>query len=282
MANLLDTIRQNSQPQKVGVTDESNKLQTLLRAKSGKSVGGSGIAASNLGEQQAVVDTNTQLQSQVAPAAELQNQSLAGQQQGQQQQEQIQTAEIEQGRKFDTIQSRLKTEATLSEFERNKGQIDLNRDRARVEQLGQQIRLQDKKYTDNLQREGQKSRLDDELEFRKQLTKSTLGDSQEILEKGLKGKSVLDANDREFSKSLAQMGIDDAWSMFRSQQRADQQRALYTGIASVTGAGVGAYGQASDISAANAAKENAAAVSTARSETASQDSDLARMRSRQG
>lgn len=243
MANLLDTIRQNSQPQQAGVTDETQKLQTLLRAKSGKASSGSAVGASNLGEQQAVVDTNTQLQSQVAPAAAIQAQSLAGQQQAQQQQEQLQTSEIEQSRKFDTIQNRLKTESLLSEFERNKGQIDLNRDRANAEQLGQQIRLQDKQYTDNLSREGAQARLNDSLSFNKAIARSTFGDAEEILQKGLKGKSVLDANDREFSKSLAQMGIEDAWGMFRADQRASQQRAMWTGIGSVVGAAAGAAGK---------------------------------------
>lgn len=242
MPNLLDAIRGNSQPQKAGVTDETQKLQTLLRAKSGKAISSGPTLSSNLQESQAVDQTNAQL-GQVAAQAGLQQQGLQQQQQQAQQSEQLQSAEIAQGRQFDTMQTRLKTDALLSEFERNKGQLDLNRERANVEQLGTGIRLSDKQYTDNLQREGQKSRLDDEITFKEELLRTQLGDQQEIMEKNLGNKGILEANDREFQKSLAQMGIDDAWSMFRAQQRADQQKAMWTGIGSIATAGIGAAGK---------------------------------------
>ncbi len=277
MANLLDTIRQNTQPQQAGMTDETQRLQTLLRAKSGKSLGGSAVGASNLAEQQAVTQTNQQL-GQVAGQAEIQNQQLEGQQAQQQQAEQIQTAEIDQSRKFDTIQNKLKTEALLNDFERNKGQIDLNRDRARAEQLGAQIRLQDKQYIDNLSREGSKARLDDQLEFNKQIAKSTFGNSEQILKKNLGNREVIDASDREFSKSLTQMGVDDAWSMFRSEQAANRQKAMWTGIGSLATAAVGAAGS-TDFGSGSGDR---AAVGAAQSETASSNSDLARMKSIKG
>lgn len=246
MANLLDTIRQNNPGvQQQGVTDESSKLQTLLRAKSGKAVGGSGVSASNLGEQAAVAQTNNQMQNQVAPAAEIQNQGQQAQQAQQTQTTNLQTQDVEQQRKFDTIQNKMKTNQLMSEFERNKGSIDLARDKSQLEQLGFQLRLQDKGYLDNLQREGNTRRLGDQQEFNEALADSVLGDQRQLLEKGLGNKSILDADDREFKKSLANMDSAYAYDMFRKDQSAAKERAMWSGIGGLATAGVGAYGSMS-------------------------------------
>jgi hypothetical protein len=109
----------NSQPQQQGVTDETSKLQTLLRAKSGKASAGGPVASSNLGETQAVTQTNQQL-GQVAAQNEIQNQTNEQQSLAQDQSAQLQNAETNQSRRFDTIQNRLKTDSLLSEYERNK------------------------------------------------------------------------------------------------------------------------------------------------------------------
>lgn len=242
MPNLLDTIRQNSLPQQQGVTDETSKLQALLRAKSGKAVPGSEVAASNLGEQQAVAQGNQQIQTQVAPAIQMQQAGQEAQSAGIQQQEEQQVQQIEQTRKFDNIQNKLKTQQLLNDLERDKGRIDLARDKARLEQVGAQLRLQDKKYIDNLQREGQKARLGDSINFQESMAQSVLGSNKELLEKNLGNKSILDVNDRDFQKSLAQMGASDAYKMFKDDAKAQKERALYTGIGGLVSAGAGAYG----------------------------------------
>lgn len=238
MANLLDTIRTNNPAnQQQGVTDETSKLQALLRAKSGKAVGDSGVAASNLGEQSAVAGANQQMQNQVAPQVQIQQAGQQQQQAQQQQTEKLQTQEIEQQRKFDTIQNKMKTNQMLSDFERSKGTIDLARDKSSLEQLGFQLRLQDKSYLDNLQREGSARRLGDQQDFNQAMAESVLGDNQEVLEKNLGNKSILDADDREFKKSLANMDAADAYKMFKKDQKAAKDRALWSALGAGTQAG---------------------------------------------
>lgn len=238
MANLLDTIRQN----KPGVTDESQKLQGLLRAKSGKAVAGPEVASSNLGEQQAVAQSQQQIQNEVVPQAQIQEQGQRQQTAGIKQAESQQVQGIEQSRRFDTIENRLKTQQILNDLERNKGQIDLARDKAQLEQVGQNLRLQNKQYIDNLQREGNRARLGNQAEFQEALADSVLGDSRELLEKNLGNKSILDATDRDFQKSLTEMDVNHAYDMFKREKKEQKERALYQSIGGLTQAGIGAAG----------------------------------------
>lgn len=247
MANLLDTIRTNSQslPEQ-GVTDESNKLQTLLRAKSGKAVTGAAPAVSNLGEQQADVQANEQIQNQVMPQAVMQNTQQAIQSEGIQQQEDQQKASIAQARGLDTVQNRIRTQQVLDDLGRNKESLDLQKDNASLEQVASSLRLQDKQYLDNLQREGNTRRLNNSLEFNEALTQSIFDDNQDLLEKNLAGQSILNANQRDFSKALAQMGANDAYSMFKTGQQTAQEQQMWQSIGALGTAGVGAYGNMSD------------------------------------
>lgn len=242
MANLLDTIRQSSQVQQPGVTDEGRRLQQLLRAKSGREVSGEAVGPSSLQEQQAVTESQQQIQQKVLPQAQIQQAGLEQQQAGQQQQETQQVQQIEQQKRFDTLENKMKTDQLLNDLERDKSRLDLARDKSRLEQVGFQLRLQDKQYIDTLQREGEKRRLGDDAEFRKAMTETALGNNKQLLEKNLTGKSVIDASDQEFRKSLASMGASDAYNMFREDQKAAKQKAMWEGVGSLTSSGIGAYG----------------------------------------
>jgi hypothetical protein len=240
MANLLDVIRQNSVAPEQGVTDETQKLQTLLRARSGKQLSGTSVAGSNLGEQAAVAQTNQQMQQQVAPQAAIQSAQLAQQSAQIQQQEQQQRGQVAQSRRFDDLQTTLKIDSTLKELERNKGQIDVQREGARLEQLGAALRLQDKQYIDNLQREGQLARLNDETAFREAALRSTMGDKMQIINKTIDNNAIFNDNSRDFSRKVAAIDIDSAYQMFNADMAAAKQQALWTGAGAVTKAGLGA------------------------------------------
>lgn len=250
--NLLDTIKQNSQnlaTQQQGMTDETARTQKLLRAKSGRAGGEGDIAASSLGEQSANSLANQQLQNEVAPQAQLQQQGLEQSQAQVQQNEANQKQDISQARRFDDLQTKLKTNQLLSDLERNKGQIDLNRDKSSLDQLAFNLRMQNKSYVDNLQLEGSKSRLDNSNNFSDQLSRSILGDNEQLLNKQLGDQSVLSASNRDFTKAMAQMNIDTAYDYFKADMASAKQGAMIQGVSSLATAGIGAYGNAQDSSA---------------------------------
>lgn len=246
MANLLDTIRSNNpaMQNQQGVTDETGKLQTLLRAKSGKDTGlaSAPVAASNLGEQAATAQTNNQLQNQVAPAAAIQTAQLGQQAAGQQQQTQQATQQVNQARKFDTLETKMKTNQVLSDLERNKGQVDFQAERANLEQIGQNLRLTNQQYINDLQREGNSRRLDDSNEFSQAMSETMLGANKGLLEKQLGNQGILGANDRQFRTAMANMDINTAYDMFKNDMAAQKQRALYAGAGALVTAGIGAAG----------------------------------------
>lgn len=243
MANLLDTIRANNPAlQQQGQTDQTQSLQTLMRAKSGKAVSGPEVASSNLQEQQAVQQTNNQMQNQIAPAAQIQNEGQREQQTAQTQQTQQKQSEIAQGRRFDDLQTKIKTDQILADLERGKGKIATDQSNAQLEQVGQNLRLQNAQYIDNLQREGNMSRLGDDASFKQELARSVLGNNQALLEKQLGNKSILDTNSREFKEAMAKMDVNTAWDMFGNSLAAEKQRAAYSGAGSLATAGIGAYG----------------------------------------
>ncbi len=253
MASLLDTIRQNSGTlagQKQGVTDQSQSVATLLRAKSGKAAGGGDIGMSNLGEQQAVANTNTQLQNDIAPQAQVQQQAQATQAAGQEQQLQAQKADIAQTRRFDDLQTKLKVSNTLQDLEQSKGKLSAQDEAAKVQMAAQGLRLQNNTYVQQLQREGQAARLNDINQFNEEMAKATMGDNEELMRTELGNHSIIDVNENDFRKATGQMTAERAYDIFQNAQKAEKERAMYTGISNIVVAGIGAAGSTGGSSSA--------------------------------
>ena len=245
MASILDALNQNTAAPQAGMTGDTQKLAGLLRAKSGKAGVGPSLAGSLQQEQAAVAETNQGLQ-QVNQAANIQAAGQAQQSAGMQQQQNQQMQSIDQSRQFNTKQTEMKTNQILQGLEEGRTKLDTAQFKAGLEQVGQGLRLQNKQYVDNLQREGSRARLDNELQFKEQLQRATFDDNQMLLNKNLKGKSILNANDREFNEGLAQMGVQDAYMFFRDAQKDARTQAQYAGAGALATAGIGAYGSYQD------------------------------------
>lgn len=257
MANLLDQIRKNNQSLQTQpvAEDQTQKIESLLRAKSGKSIGGGAVSSSNLQEQQASVQNAGQMQ-QIAQGANIMQQGQEQQFAGQQQREGIAAKEIEQSKKFDNIQTRLKTEQLLRDLERNKGEIDVNRDVAGLEQVGFNLRMQNKEYVDNLQREGNKARLDNHLTFQEALQKDIFGESERLIKSQMKNDNLLKENDRIFQRELTHMGVDQMFDQYYYEKDQAKKRQWSEALGSMIGAGAGA---ASSSSSSSSTQDNTSA-----------------------
>ena len=212
MANLLETIQKNRQQalgQQAPITDETQRIRELLRAKSGKAASSSASNISNIGEQAAVDQTNQQLASlipQVAIQSQQENITAAGQQQQLKQQKQ----EISQARKFNNVQNNIRTQQLLSGLERDKGELDLDKDRAKLEQTSFLLAMQDKQYTDQLEAIGKRRRLDDGQAFQSEMQDLAFGQYLGLLQDKLNKNDVLAASDREFAEMMNNLSIQDA------------------------------------------------------------------------
>lgn len=271
MNTLFDAIKQNRSQlagQQAPVTDETSRVQSLLRAKSGKQVAGGGAAApSNLGEQAAVQQTNQQF-GQLAVGQQLQQKAEDQAVAGQQQEAQLQRQEIDQAKRFQTVQNQMKTNQLLNELSRDRATLDLEKDRARLEQTSFLLALQDKKYTDDLQDIAKRRRLDDAAVFQREMEEMAFGDSLDLLKQKLGGQDILAANDRDYRKALSALSIQDAMQVAEMEMAAEEKAgaldrealksgailaaktantaSMYGGIGKLTEAGIQVYDKYAD------------------------------------
>lgn len=244
MANLLDIINQNKQnlTKAPAQTDETQKLQGLLRAKTGKAVGGGSTPAiSNIGEQAANQATATTLQTQVSPQIQLQAAANQQAQQAATQQEAQQTQAVQQSRKFDNIQTKMKTAQIMNDLSRDKASLDLDKDKSRLEQASFLLSMQDKSYTDQLADIGARRRLDDAANFNQELQDMIMQDQAESLKSQLGTNDILAVNDRQFKKAMSEMSIDDAMKMADAAManesiQSEMRKSQYTGDAATNAA----------------------------------------------
>lgn len=266
MASLFDTINQNRQQiagQAVPQANQTNTVATLLRAKSGQVANSGEGPISSLGEQSANDTTSSQM-GQVATNAKLANIADQTANQGQQQQFNQAKSDIAQANKFATVQNNIKTNQLLGDLSRDKGTLDQQQQAAKLEQTAFLLSMQDKQYTDQLEQIGRQRRLDNDVNFKQEMQQVAFKDELDILKSKLSNGDVLSANDRDFSKAMADLSIDDAIKLAdleskyatessdietkatttAAQQaaKAANQTSMYQGLGSLVSSGVGAYG----------------------------------------
>jgi hypothetical protein len=247
MASLLDKLQQSLGTVGGQATpgDETASVQKLLAAKKGivgagpGALGPRGLAAP---EMAARATTQQQL-SQVGQAAQLQatgiSQAAEAQSEEQRQREQALAGQQQES----SLRNRIQTESVLRGLEQGRAELGEKERQQGLEQVAANLRLQDARYVDNLRREGERARLQEDISFTEQLQKSVLEDNMAIQKLRIKNQSLLDVNDREFDKAMAKMGYSEAISAARDNLKADSQRALISGGAGLISTGIQAAGQ---------------------------------------
>lgn len=225
-----------------GMQDMGAQTQKLLQAKTGKQVAtGAGPAASSLGEQQAVTQTGQQL-GQVQARGQLigtQQQQTA---EAQQQSFDIQSRQQEQKKRAFKQQADQQISGLVADFQRQKEEGRYREAAADVEQAGFLARLSTDQYVNELQKQGQINRLEDMASFREQFNESLYEGMEELLQKDLSFKSMINADQREFEKGLANMNLDAALNIIKLNAKTASQQAQWNAFAQMLGAGVKAAG----------------------------------------
>ena len=231
MASLLDTIKRNlgQQPSVTPELGQTQQIQNVLRAKSGRQVGGAGPRQSQIGEQVAAQQAQTGA-SQLA-----QRGALLGAQQSEQFADITQRADL-QRKEFRERQERLKSQHDrqvfnlLDEFGRGNRRLDNRKDISDLEQAGFMARLGNEQYISRIQQEGQKNRLDNELNYKEQVAREAFAEDQALLEDSLEFKRMINMNEREFASEMSQMDINQALDIARSQARAENAQTISEGV----------------------------------------------------
>lgn len=245
--NLLDTIKQNlqstnQQAPQASELNQTSLIQGLQQAKSGKAVGPAAAPAiSNIQEQvannQALVASQQMAQAGQMAAQQIQQQQAEQQQQALQQAKRLDQQTVEMMDKFTQQQ-----DALLNDYQKGIKQLDLNKDKSKMEQIGFNIRLGNQKYIDNLQQEGARSRLDNQLTFNEELAKTIFNEESDLFNSDLQFRGMINADGRQFADEMSNIDIDFALRMAEAENAAANQRAMWQGIGSLISGGIGAYG----------------------------------------
>lgn len=253
MPSLFDTIQQNNQkaaadatsaPQQASEQNVTGQVQQLLQAKSGKAVAPSGgqPRASNIQEQQANKQgqvQGTQLSQQVQAG----NQQLTTQvaQQGEQIAG-VQAAQAQEAAKNETDYTR-NVASVLNQYTQGTKKLDMEKDKAKFEQIGFQLRLADTQYVDTLNREGARARLNDDVAFRNEQARTVFSDELDAFHTNLDFRASIFADKEDFNEKMSTMNLDYAMQMATMANNQISATAMWTGVGEVTSGAVKA-GQA--------------------------------------
>lgn len=237
---LLEALQAQKQKQAAapapGTTDLTRKL---LLAKSGKAgaAGGGQPNISNLGEQAAIQQTNADL-GQVEKQGQIADQAEAMATEGVQEAERAGRTSLGQQRQGNQLQLKMDTNRLFRDIEESGKKLDFEKDKAQLDQLSQNLRLQDQQYVDKLQHEGQKARLDNDLDFEKEYQKSQLGDLEDLYRTKLGVNNLLSAKERDLKKFMGTMDINDAIAIAKSNGKRAAIQQKWQGIGNAAEAGI--------------------------------------------
>jgi len=248
MPTLMETIQGNmakaAAPQAIGATQAADQAtsqaQQLGQASTGKAAApGAQPRATNLAAQVSAGQANLGAQ-QLSQQAQIQGEQLKTQEAGIAQQASLQSRELDEQAlsQHDTYANR--AQQIMGELTRGGQQIDFNKQKAQVEQLGFNLRLANDQYVHQLDMEGQRARLDNEQVFQEQLQNAIFADDMEVLEQDIGFKEALNGKKNDWLEYLGQIDLEHAMSIANSEAKAASQQMMWTGIQTAAGAGAGA------------------------------------------
>lgn len=246
MTTLLDTLKKNlgqaAAPE--AVSDETGTVQQLLTARKGIVGPATALGPKGLSVAEAGARATTQQQlGEAAQQAQLQGMQLSQAAQEQEQQQQAQMSNVEFQRQQNKLQSRVQTENILRGLEQGRATLSEEKRQAGMEQVAANLRLQTDSYINQLQLEGARSRLQDDLAFDQAMKQQIAADNISLLQIKLNNQSLLDSNDRDFRKQLAQIDIDTAVQMARQDAAFSAQQGKIQALGQAATTGIAAYGK---------------------------------------
>ena len=247
MATLLDKLKQtlgSAAATTAPVADETGTVQQLLAARKGitgpaTALGPKGLAVAEVAARQPA----QQKLAEIGQAAQMQATGIEQAASAQETEQRQREAALEGQRQESTLRTRLQTENILRGLEQGKEELNEKQRQLGLEVASANLRLADANYIDNLRREGDRARLEENISFTEQLQRSILEENFALQKMKYKNESLLNASDRDFNKALAQIDVNAAISMARDNLRGDAQIAMIEGGTGLVKTGIQAAGQ---------------------------------------
>lgn len=251
-SSLFQQLQQNlsklSQPvQPAGqILGQTEAIQRVSQAASGKQVPTAGVSAaparSRQGELQ-VVDQVRKGQEELAKQAQIQNLALAQEQKSIQDSEQFKNKLLSE-EQLNTRDKLLTTQQEiLSQYSTGQRQLDLNKDKARMEQLGFGMRLSNDKYLNELEQQAKLANLSDAISFEEETMRAIFADEEELLRDSIDFRALLSADERQFTEEMSKMSRELAVELAKAENKRLSEKQLWDGVSGLMSAGAYGYSQ---------------------------------------
>lgn len=227
-----------AQQQPIAPTQTQQAQQLLTTKATGRAAGpGAAPKATNIQEQIAIQNTRLQQQELQKAGAEAAGQMGLQAAEAEQQYQQS-VSELDEKQISAQEQYQREVEAVMRDLARGTRQIDFQRDQAKAEQIGFQLRLSNDKYINNLRTEGARNRLISAANFREQLQRTIFAEEEALLRSDLSFRALMSADEREFLRRLSEIDIENALALASSEAKGDNAKAMWGGIESVIKGGI--------------------------------------------
>lgn len=248
--SLFDQVKQNlnkmAQPvQAAGqILGQTEAISRISEAASGKAAPGGTAGAVPSRSRQAelsVVDQVTRGQQELAKANQIQALALGQQEQALKDSEEFKNR-LMSDEQLASREKYLDTQRSiLTEYSSGQRQLDLTKDKARLEQLGFNMRLSNDKYLGELEQKARLADLSNAASFEEELTRSIFADEEELFRNDLDFRAMIAADQRTFQEEMSQMDINMALDMAETNNKALSEKQMWDGLGGIIQGGASAY-----------------------------------------
>lgn len=147
---------------------------------------------------------------------------------------------------------RINTEDMLQQFSQGNAELASRKDAAQLEQILHVQALSNQKYVDELQRVGRLQRLEDEVRFKEEAAQLAFGDDLQRLLQDMGFKAGMLEDERAFQEMLANIDIDTALALGRTEIKQENTKAIAEGVTGAVSEGIDYYKQTNKKSNAKA------------------------------
>jgi hypothetical protein len=239
MKTLAETLnKQLNTPTPAPTLGQTEQAQGLLRAKVGAGqTGTEGPRRSSIQETAAAQDTQSQL-AQGALSNKLQGKQLLQAEEEQAVKTEQQFLNLNEDKENMRAQMARQTAEILNQFESGIKQLDSQKDKAALEQVGFMLRLQDDKYVADLNQNAQRIGLENDLKFKEEITRAAFEDDMDIFKNNIEFQTFMNMDRRQFEVQVAQMDINYAMQLASRELDSAKTQQLFTGVGNLATAGL--------------------------------------------
>jgi hypothetical protein len=129
----------------------------------------------------------------------------------------------------------------FASFKQGKGDLDMRKDAAELEQLAFKLQMSDRAYVDTIQRIGSERRLGDEINWNRETSRLVFGEKEALLRDAYGFQSLLDVDNRKFNEAMTKMDSDLAMKLAMSAIKDASQAQVAKGVVGAVEKGTDAY-----------------------------------------